>query len=229
MSILGKLQSLEQDAIVDLFVLDLAKYGEGLLYFHCGTNELKENVIWQGNEYIAIPVQISDIDYSGDKFPRPKLKVANVDGIFSTMIKSYNDLVGLKLTRKRTLVQFLDAINFENGNASANPYEEFPEDSFFITRKTSENKVYIEFECGSVLDLSGVTLPKMQVVTMCQHIYRDNYCGYTGGACATSADVPTTDITKDSCSHKVSGCKLRFGNNAVLPLGGFPSASLVDV
>lgn len=228
MGIKGQLQALELDAIIELFVLDLSKWGEGPFYFHAGTNEMYEPVIWQGNSYTPLPVEISDISFSSDSFPRPKLKVANIDGVFSSLISSYDDLVGCKITRKRTLRQYLDAANFEYGNDLADPTEEYPEDIFYIRRKSAENKAYIEFECASALDLAGVSVPNFQCVSMCQHIYRDNYCGYSGGAVATSADVPTTDITKDSCSHKVSGCKLRFGATAALPFGGFVGASMID-
>ncbi|MDG6274832.1 phage minor tail protein L, partial [Glaesserella parasuis] len=33
------------------------------------------------------------------------------------------------------------------------------------------------------------------------------------------------DPKKDACSHCLRGCKLRFGANAVLPFGGFPSTT----
>jgi len=63
---------------------------------------------------------------------------------------------------------------------------------------------------------------------VCSWVYRGEGCGYTGGAVATSNDQPTDDLTKDMCSHKVSGCKLRFGANGDLRYAGFVGSALIE-
>lgn len=229
MSIFGDLQKFGLDAIIELFVLDLTRYGEGLFYFHAGTNQLHGNIVWQGQTYTAIPIEVEGFEVSGTTFPRPKLKLANINGVFSTMTSQMKDLVGCKVTRKRTTSRYLDAVNFTSGNPTANPLEAYPDDVFYIVRKTAENRMTIEFELGSSLDLNGVMVPKRQVIAgVCPWVYRSEECGYTGGAVATQYDQPTTDISKDKCSHKVTGCKLRYGENGDLRFGGMPGAGLIE-
>lgn len=235
MSILGELQAFDQGKWVELFVLDATNLGAGLFYFHAGVNELNSNIVWQSNEYVALPITASGFEYNGSKLPRPKLQLANVQGLFSALVKQYNDLVGCKIIRKRTAVKYLDAVNFSAGNPNANPSECLPDEIFYIVQKTAENKITIEFELGSALDLQGVLLPRRQVIaTVCPFKYRGEECGYTGGPVANANDVTVGTYEEDRCSKRVSGCKLRFatGSNAFqtgdLPFGGFVGAALLD-
>lgn len=228
MSILGEVQQFGLDTVIELFVLDATTKTGETYYFHAGTNEMKGDVVWQGQTYTAIPVQCDGFETSGTQYARPKLSVANVQGAFSNLIRAFGGLEGCKVIRKRTLARYLDAVNFISGNPTANPGEYFQDDVFYITRKLSENKVVITWELGSALDLQGVFLPRRQVIAnVCPFVYRGEECGYAGPAVARADDSITTDINEDKCSHKVSGCKLRFGDNGDLRFGGFPGSSLV--
>ena len=149
MSILGELQAFELDTEVVLYILDASPRGGAVYRFHEGKNELKGNVIWNGDEYSALPLEVTGYEMSGTSFARPKMKLANVAGVFSTIVRNYMDLVGCKVTRIRTHRKYLDAVNFVGGNPTANPTEKFPDDIFYVVRKTQENKLYIEFELGS--------------------------------------------------------------------------------
>ncbi|MEY2690108.1 MAG: hypothetical protein RL375_4308 [Pseudomonadota bacterium] len=113
-SIYAQLHKLNGGAWVDLFELDLTPLGGALVRFHAGTNKLRTAVVWQGNTYQPFPIQAEGFDFIGSgELPRPKLRVANVSGIISALVKEYDDLIGMKLTRKRTMVQYLDEVNFE--------------------------------------------------------------------------------------------------------------------
>ena len=228
MSILGNIQQFGLDAVVELFVLDAtAKTGE-IYYFHAGTNDVRGDIVWQGQAYTALPIQCDGFETSGTQYARPKLSVANIEGAFSNLLRAYGGLEGCKVIRKRTLARYLDAVNFTDGNSTANPGEYFPDDVFYITRKTVENKVMITWELGSALDLQGVFLPRRQIIAnVCPFVYRGEECGYAGGPVARSDDTLTTKASEDRCSHKVSGCKLRFGDNGDLRFGGMPGSQLV--
>lgn len=66
------------------------------------------------------------------------------------------------------------------------------------------------------------------MANICPWGYRSPECGYTGGPVAKADDTPTSDPALDDCSHRVSGCRLRFGSDpAGLPFGGMPAAALV--
>lgn len=224
--IYGELQKLEQSAVIELFELVL---GTETLRFHGGTNGLHEPVVWQGNTYQPLPVQASGFEMTGKgAFPRPKISLANVEGVISQTIQEHGDLVGNKLIRRRTLAKFLDAVNFPEGNPTADPTSELPADTYFIDRKSSENRVVVEYELASSMDVSGIQLPRRQIIqNACSWKYRGADCGYTGGPCADQFDNPTTNPALDKCGKRLSSCKIRFGEDGILPYGGFPAAGLV--
>lgn len=110
-----------------------------------------------------------------------------------------------------------------DANPSANPAEEYPPETWFITRKAAESPGAVEFELGSPLDLNGVRLPRRQLIAgTCLWAYRSGECGYAGPPVADYANQPTDDPARDQCSRTLTGCKLRFGANGELPFGGFP-------
>ena len=199
------------------------------LHFHAGTNELLGSVVWQGVIYTPWPLQAVDFGTPSQGSPaRPKLQIGNFGGTVSALCRQYEDLLSAKLKRRRTLVKYLDAVNFAGGNPTANPAEEYPVETWIITRKVNETPAAIEFELGSPLDLQGVKLPRRQVVAgTCLWAYRSGECGYAGGPVATYANVPTSDPAQDQCSRSMTGCKLRFGQFTELPFGGFPGIARV--
>lgn len=223
------IQKLEPGAVIELFELDLATLGGTVQRFHAGTNELRANVTWAGNVYTAFPVEASGFEYNGQgQAPRPTLRVANVAGAITALILMYEDLVGAKLTRIRTLAKYLDAVNFPGGvNPAADPGAEFPRDVFFVDRKASETNTVVEFELAPAMDVTGVMLPRRQIIqNICAFAYRGAECGYTGTNYFDANDVATT-IGNDVCGKRLSSCKARFGAYAELPYGGFPSAGLL--
>lgn len=229
-TITTEIQKLEPSAMVELFVLDATSLGSDLFRFHAGTNGLRQNIVWQGNTYTAFPVQSSGFEFSGNgQMPRPKLVFANITGVFSLLAIQYDDLLGAKITRKRTLAKYLDAVNFTGGvNATADPAAEFPDDVFFIDRKVSETRDLVEFELAASIDVAGVKLPRRQIIqNVCIWRYRGTECGYSGTAYFNANDVSVATAGLDVCGKRLSSCKARFGQTAELPFGSFPSAGLV--
>lgn len=226
--ITSQIQSLEPTAVIELYTVDLTALGGSVLYFHAGTNELKENIVWQGQTYIRYPIEVEGFEINGQgTLPRPKLRVSNVLSTVTTLLLLYDDLAGAIVTRKRTLRKFLDAVNFDGGNADADSAAEFPDDIYYIDRKTVENREVCEFELASVLDLAGVELPRRQIVSnLCTWRYRGGECGYTDTRYFKADDSETTDSTLDVCGKRLSSCKVRFGSATDLPFGGFPGANL---
>ena len=229
-SISTEIQKLAPSAIIELFQLDAAAFGGGIIYFHAGTNGLNERVTWQGQVYEPFPVQITGFEYTGTgQLPRPTLRVANVTGIITALVLAYGDLLGAKVTRKRTMLKFLDVVNFPSGvNPTADPTAEFDDDVYFIDRKASENRDVVEFELAAAIDLQGVMLPRRQIVqNVCPWKYRGADCGYTGTNYFNANDGAVGTLAQDVCGKRLSSCKLRFGQFAELPFGGFPAAGLL--
>lgn len=230
MTIQADIQALAGDAIIELFVVDATALGGSLSRFHAGTNALKDAVVWQGNSYAAMPIEVAGFEFSGKgKLPRPTMRVQNVDGLMGALVDTYDDLIGTVVTRQRTLAKYLDAINFTGGvNPTADPTAVFPDDVYTINRKVSHTKLAIEFELAANFDIQGVLLPRRQIVQhVCTWGYRSAECGYAGGPVATARDVPTVDSLLDVCGKRVSSCVLRFGANAPLPFGGFVGAGVI--
>jgi lambda family phage minor tail protein L len=224
------LQKLDPGQLVELFELDATALGGGVTRMHNGVNPLQSAVVWQGQTYSPFPIEVTGFETSGrGKLPRPTAKVANVTGIFGTLVRELDDLLGAKFTRRRTLVKYLDAVNFPGGvNPTADPTAALPDDVYFVDRKASENKVAITFELAASFDVAGVQLPRRFVVqNVCPWRYRGAECGYTGTAYFDRNDDAVVSAGLDVCGKRLSSCKARFGQNAELPFGGFPAAGLV--
>ena len=229
MSINAELQKLAPSALIDLYELDVTPNGGGLLRFHSGVNGLGNDIVWQGESYVRMPITIDGFDRRGSgALPRPLARLSNINGLMAAEARQYDYFLGCKFTRRRTFARFLDAVNFADGNPDADPDQEMPLEVWFVDRKSSETPEVLEFELASALDMPGVLLPRRQIVqNSCPWGYRSLDCGYSGPPVAKADDTPTSDPAQDRCSKHLSGCKLRFGENSALPFGGFPAVGLV--
>ncbi|EJH4505442.1 phage minor tail protein L [Cronobacter malonaticus] len=229
MGIKADIQSLSPSALIELFVLDMSNTTSGgKRYFHAGTNELSQPIIWQGISYEPWPIVASGFDKSGQgTLPRPKIQVSNFGGTVSAEVQANDDLVGCKITRKLTLARFLDAANFEDGNPTADPNQHFPDEMWFIEQKTLETHQVVEFELSSVFDLMGVQLPYRQIIkNTCPWKYRGAECGYTGPYFDKN-NRQTMLSAADYCTKRYDSCKARknFFANGVIHFGGFIGAT----
>lgn len=232
MTIQTEQQKLAPTALIELYEVKLkdAPADEEPFRFHTGTSGVSTNVIWKGKEYVALPIETEGFDINTQgSLPRPKLRVANVNGIFSALLRETDDLIGATVTRRRTFVRYLDAVNFPDGNPTADPTQEFPADLWFVDKKTTETRYVIEWELASAYDLQGVKLPRRQVIqNYCQWGYRDGNCNYQGGYIDKN-NKPCTFKKDDTCVKTLQACEAHFyhwlGPTTVLPFGGFPGAT----
>ncbi len=231
MTIAQELQALEPSAKLAFYVVDATELGAPAVWrFHNGTNKLSQAVVWQGHAYQYIPVEVTGFELRGDgPRPRPLITVGDVNGVLAAELRLYDDLGGAKLTRKQTHARYLDAVNFPGGvNASADPTAQYPDELWFFDRVRSRDGAHVQWELVSPLDLEDVVLPARQVRrSICGSVYRSSECGYAGGAVAKADDTATSNLLLDDCSLRVSGCKLRFGATAELPIDIFPGAGLI--
>lgn len=118
MKITELIQRLDADARVELFELDLTPIRkiddvDSHLYFHAGTSALGGPIVWQGKTYSPWPIQVEGFEMTTQgSLPRPRLKVANINGAIGALTDEFDDLVGAKLIRRETFAQYLDAVNF---------------------------------------------------------------------------------------------------------------------
>ena len=170
-----EISKVNPSAIIELFELhlDTAIHGSNQIYkFHNGSSlNANGKITWKGNEYFRFPVEATGFAYQRGQIPRPTLSISNLSsspnisaillGVNQTT--TGNDLTGAKFVRVRTLVKYIDAINFaDNSNSTADPNAEFPQEVYYIDRKTTENRTVVSWELSAVFDLIGIRAPKRQ-------------------------------------------------------------------
>tara|TARA_R100000353_G_C6487972_1_gene190939 strand:+ start:496 stop:1077 length:582 start_codon:yes stop_codon:yes gene_type:complete len=174
--VFSDLQKINPSSIIELFTLtlDSALHGATTVYrFHSGTNlNANGNIIWAGNEYLKFPIQASGFAYKRGQLPRPTISISNmgtpsISAILLTVNETTagNDLGGAKVVRIRTLAKFLDAANFSgatNPFGTPDPNAEFPQEIYYIDRKSAENREIVSWELAAVFDLAGIRAPKRQ-------------------------------------------------------------------
>lgn len=187
---------------------------------------------WQGEEYSAWPCQVEGMESNGSGSPStPTLSVGNIDGTISSVCLLFDDLLQARVTIRQTFVHYLDARNFVGGNPDADPAQESI-DIWYVDRKASETNEIVQWELSSPADVSGQIIPARIISGMCEWCMRGRYrgpeCGYTGSEMFDEDGNPADDPGRDQCSGLLgTGCKPRFGEDAELPFGGFPGASLL--
>ena len=120
---ISETQAINPGSLIELFELttDAALHGSATTYrFHAGTNEINNgNIIWDGNTYIAIPLEADGFKYANGQLPRPTLTISNVTNVITAILLNVNqvtpgnDLTGVIVKRRTTLARFLDAANFD--------------------------------------------------------------------------------------------------------------------
>lgn len=221
-----ELHKLAPSTVIELFELHIV---DGpILYFHAGTNELRQNIVWAGNTYVYFGLQMTGMDVSANgPAPSPKVQIANPNGYMSVLSMQYDGFSNALFLRKRTFKRFLDSVNFAAGNPEADPTQQFPLDVFKVEHKSAETKDGLEFVLATPFDAEGIQLPRRRVIAnMCAWRYKGAECGYTGSNYFTATDQPTENAALDVCGKRPTSCKCRFGN-APLPYGGFPASDKV--
>jgi len=90
---------LDNYVVLDLFELQL-EATEGYLRFH-GSKNFSRDIIFQGQTYIFIPCELSNIESSSNgKQSKPTIKIANINNYISYILKDRSDLIGNAFNRK---------------------------------------------------------------------------------------------------------------------------------
>jgi len=216
--------------LVDLWEVDTTDIGGSIFYFTPNTTESGTSVYLNGVEYLPIEVEIEGLEHKADGVQaRPTIRISNVNQTFTASIVSLNDMVGSKLTRRRTFRKYLD------DGAAADSAAQFPTDIYYIERKKAHNPLFIEWELVSIIDQVNRQLPKRQILRdICSHTYRvwdgvsafdytDATCPYTGDL-VFDENGDTTTSGLDACGKRLFDCNLRFVDEEK-PFRGFPGVS----
>ncbi|ENX34893.1 phage minor tail protein L [Acinetobacter colistiniresistens] len=235
MTLTSDFQKLEVDSLIRLYELDARAFGIGVLRFHghIGQNG-NTNIIWQGEAFEPLSIETSGMEVRSDgRASAPTLTIANningIQGAISAYCLQSGDFAGAKLKVITTLAKYLDAANFPEGNQHAS--NESKEQHWYIEQKISENRVQVVFELSNPIDFEGLRIPARQITSLCEWAckgrYRGEECGYIGTKMFTDKNEPTDDPARDRCAGLLKSCRIRHGENAPLPFGGFPASNLL--
>jgi len=169
------------DTLIELFEVEVGGT-VGIKKFHAG-KIIDKDIILGGVKYYCVPIEASGFESRGDgTLPRPKLIIANPDGLITDLIKQEDDMVGNIFKRIRIFLKFIDEVNFPE---SVNPFgnsdaaSRFDDDIYVFNRKVSENKYFVEFELVSPLEVENYKLPaRIMVANYCPWKYRGIGCRY---------------------------------------------------
>ena len=166
-----------------------------------------------GNVYAPLPYKAEGFQIRNEGVPpNPSITIANIGLEITSLVNSYDALLGCRLVRRRVLARHLDEGSDPDLDAR------WPDEVWFIQRKAAESKLTVTFELSTPFDLDGVTLPRRRALRYaCPWVYRGEECGYTGKPVADVKDQPTNKSSKDKCGKRVTSCRLRFGGSKDLP------------
>ena len=199
----GQAQSSGFITVYEIALPDSNIGGTGLdkLFFHDGRNGTSD-LTWYSldNEtdfgstssskyslrtYQALPIESEGWEIRGSgsgSLPRPTVRMGNINQFFRTYLADWDDLVGAKVIRRKTLEKYL----------GTNPPVEFNRDVFYIERKSVETPVIVEFELVSGFDVEGIKLPRRNILAArCPWKYKDT----TQGGCDWEQDSRLAGVT----------------------------------
>lgn len=237
MTLASEVQKLSSDALVTLYEIDTTPIGGSDVY-HFTTMPSEGDagpVTFGGVTFNPIDIEATGFKWDGKGgFPRPKIRVSNIGGLLTAAVIEYGDLVGAKFTRIRTFAKHLDDGSDPDSDIM------FPPEIFTVNQRVSHNKYFIEWQLASPMEQLGVKVPRRQCIRdTCTHRYRiwdadanafdysNVTCPYTSAALFDENGETTADHAEDKCGRTIADCKLRFGENGVLPTRAFPGISRV--
>lgn len=221
MSLNGQMHKLAPGAKVALYIMDLNVIGVAEVYrFYPGQDTDGSEVVYLGDTYYPWYVEVKNIKKSGTgPSPRPIAVVGNMNAFVTELCQLHQGLVGVKVTRRTTLSQYI-----------ISDTAEYRDDVYFIERPTDDLDATVEFELSSPQDFLDQQLPGLIcIATGCPHRYKSTAggsgCSWPGtdsGKWFDANDGQVFSAEQDVCSHTLNGCKLRFGANSPLDYGGNP-------
>lgn len=226
MTNISSLQSLANDSEILLF--EMTNFNKSSPYdqFSFTAND---SVVFQGISYIPLACSIDGLEMTNQgQLPTPTLSVSDATTedslIISGLVDFYGGLEGSWITIRQVL-----RMNLDDGT-TPNPAATKPIQKFQISHiKELVPGVGVSFELTTPLELLETRLPTQMCLNKCPWRYRFlQECPYSG---SLEWDVNGNPVPLGSpqagCGKTLSDCKLRFGQNAVLPTGAYPSLTRI--
>jgi lambda family phage minor tail protein L len=144
-------------SLVELFTLDCSGFGGSVYHFtpHFGVGATLD---FGGVTYTSIPITSDgwEVTSSGTQ-PRPTITISNVYSTMLNAVVTLGDIVGAKVTRKRTLERYLDA------GVTPDSAQILAPDIYTVEQKVNHTSEVISWQLSSVMDRFGTSLPRRQI------------------------------------------------------------------
>ena len=215
---ISETQAINPGSLIELFELttDAALHGSATTYrFHAGTNEVNSgNIIWDGNTYIAIPMEADGFKYANGQLPRPTLTISNVTNAITTILLNVNqvtpgnDLTGAVVKRRTTLARFLDAANFDpvaTTTTSTQTVAE-PSDAETVTYTVTVHNP----GSGNIFRINGVNNPVITMKRGSTYIFDQSDASNSGHPLAIKSDAGGAQTTTVSGTAGNAGATVTY-------------------
>jgi lambda family phage minor tail protein L len=218
MSALADVQSLDQGA--DVFIYIVSNYNSA------NPSESIKLSNYAGVSFngpaIGLPIthDSQEVTSVGSQ-PRMTISIADTNGAVTSLIDgNVEGIEGANVKIYRTKRKYLD-----DGELGGNPAIGILQQMNLVISRVSEfvPMSVVTVEAQSPIDYGNVACPSRVALNQCPWRYRSSECSYSGTAMFKLDNSPTINPAEDICSKSLAGCRARFGANAVLPHGGFPT------
>ena len=215
---ISETQAINPGSLIELFELttDAALHGSATTYrFHAGTNEINNgNIIWDGNTYIAIPLEAEGFKYANGQLPRPTLTISNVTNAITTILLNVNqvtpgnDLTGAVVKRRTTLARFLDAANFDPVATTTTSTQTVadPSDAETVTYTVTVHNP----GSGNIFRINGVNNPVITMKRGSTYIFDQSDASNSGHPLAIKSDAGGAQTTTVSGTAGNAGATVTY-------------------
>ena len=215
---ISETQAINPGSLIELFELttDAALHGSATTYrFHAGTNEINNgNIIWDGNTYIAIPLEAEGFKYANGQLPRPTLTISNVTNVITAILLNVNqvtpgnDLTGAVVKRRTTLARFLDAANFDPVATTTTSTQTVadPSDAETVTYTVTVHNP----GSGNIFRINGVNNPVITMKRGSTYIFDQSDASNSGHPLAIKSDAGGAQTTTVSGTAGNAGATVTY-------------------
>lgn len=126
--------------------------------------------------YTSLPIDFSGFEHRSEgAYARPQVSFSNVLNTLPGVLGTADELLGKKITRRRTLYKYLPSDQSTPGGTESSAPTELPQQVFYFDRVTEENPNIISYELTTGFDLEGVSVPNRFIIAnSCSWLYQGN-------------------------------------------------------
>jgi len=238
----------ELGAEVELYEIDYSMIeGGSILYLTPSVLEGQTSLGFGGVTFTCHPLKLEGVQWDGQNAPStPTFTIANLNSLATSLVDTYDDMIGAKVTRYRTYERYLDFVTGVTDpmkdmiGAEPDFEQRFPDEVYYFEQvKALIPGEAVVFVLSTLSNVKNKKIPGRNVIKrVCTRPYRRPdpanpgsfiysprtfKCPYVGSNYFDRLGNPTT-ADKDVCGRHETDCKLRF-TDGPLPGYFFPSVA----